>query len=370
MTRWFAEHGRDLLWRHDVTPYRVWVSEIMLQQTQVATVTPYFERWMQRFPTIEALATAEDADVLTQWQGLGYYRRARYLHQGAQYILAQWGGQFPKALSDLQQVPGIGAYTAGAIASIAFGQNVPAIDGNAERVLGRYFAIDGDLKKGHARRTLEDYATRIAETGHAAIVNQAIMDLGASLCGKKATCDACPLAKRCQAKRLGLTDVLPQKAAAIPKHQLYCAALFLVDHAGQALIARRRADQLLGGLWTFPMIELMQNPKTPAQANPLSRSPRIAEWSAWLHDHGVCTHLSACTPSGAWLRHIFTHIDMRITLDHAVYPQNIQASSLLPDHAFDAFDTVPVTDAGIQMGDHPSSTLMKKLLRSTNVMRG
>ena len=364
MLPWFSSHGRDLLWRHDVTPYRVWVSEVMLQQTQVATVTPFFERWMTRFPTLESLANAEESEVLAYWEGLGYYRRARYLHQGAKYILTHHDGVFPKTVAELRAIPGIGAYTAGAIASIAFGQNVPAIDGNVERVLGRYFAIRGDLKKGEPRQTLEKHAQSIASLGHASQINQAMMDLGASLCGKIACCDTCPLAKRCQACIQHLTDAIPQKSSALEKSKISRAALVLVDASNHLLLARRRAEQLLGGLWTFPMIDVATTDLTTAQTQLLIRTPRVAQWNAWLHDHGIEIPLASAHPTGTWIHHVFTHIDMHVTLDVAKSSEVLHPPQLLPDSEYDAFDSVTLTSSGLDMTNHPSSTLMKKLLRA------
>ena len=362
LSAWFTTHGRDLPWRHDVTPYRVWVSEIMLQQTQVATVMPYFERWMTRFPTLESLAVADENDIFSLWQGLGYYRRARYLHQGAQYLIEHYHGDFPTEIASLQKVPGIGAYTAGAIASMAFGQNVPAIDGNAERVLGRYFAIQGDLKKGASRQTLEQCANAIASQGRAGVINQAIMDLGASLCGKKAQCETCPLATHCQANLRQMTDVLPQKHTPTAKTPRICAALILKDTTGKVLVARQRPDQLLGGLWTFPTIELVNDNVSKNHKELLLRSPRIALWHAWLKTHGLTAPLASCTPSYVWIRHIFTHIDMLMTWDIAHYNAPISLDALKPDATLDQFDLVMQKSSTLDMQDHPSSTLMKKIL--------
>ena len=165
---WFAVCKRDLPWRNAPSPYEVWVSELMLQQTQVSTVLPYYERWMKRFPDIHALASSNIDDVLGAWAGLGYYRRARYLHAGAQYIASQCGGVFPSTIEALRKIPGVGDYTSGAIASFAFGQNVPAIDGNAERVFSRFFGIEGDMTRGASRKRLVELADHVAKLGDAA----------------------------------------------------------------------------------------------------------------------------------------------------------------------------------------------------------
>lgn len=366
---WFSTHARDLLWRHDVTPYRVWVSEIMLQQTQVATVTPYFERWMRVFPTLEALAEAEESDVMSLWAGLGYYRRARYLHRGAKFVVENLHGVFPSDIAELKKIPGIGDYTSGAIASIALGQDVPAIDGNVERVLGRYFAIFGDLKGGDARKKLERYAQGIAKCGNAGVVNQALMDLGASFCGKKADCEACPLKAKCAAYAENLTAELPQRAVRAAKQMSWQSALFLVDDDMQLLLVRRNASGLLGGLWSLPMMPLCADtPRSEAEAALYARASRFPAWSAWLVDHNLQNNVQSCLPTGSFVRHIFTHIDMRVTLDVAHYRGAFSnmPKTLDNDDLFDRIDVVTLRGDVSDFSDHPISTLIKKLLKHVN----
>ncbi len=244
---WFASHARDLPWRHDRTPYRIWVSEVMLQQTQVETVRAYFLRFMARFPTVEALAAASQEEVLKLWEGLGYYRRARMLHAAAQEVVAQHGGALPADVETLQALPGIGPYTGGAIASLAFGIPVPAVDGNVRRVMARVLA--------QARPTPAEQRAAVAalipdETPGA--FNEALIELGATLCRpQQPRCLLCPWREFCQARQLGHQETFPapRERKAIP-HYNVAAAVTVRD--GKVLIARRPAKAMLGGLWEFP----------------------------------------------------------------------------------------------------------------------
>ena len=355
--RWFEAEGRDLPWRHNPTPYRVWVSEVMLQQTQVATVIPYYERWMLRFGDVAVLAKADDEEVMALWAGLGYYRRARYLLEGARYVMNQLGGIFPSAVAELCKIPGVGEYTAGAIASMAWGKSVPAVDGNAERVLGRFFGIRGELLRGEPRQQLMSWARAIAEAGQAGRTNQAIMDLGASICGRSAECEACPLHPYCVARRFGLTSYIPQKKQRPEKCFMICAALVVKDCRGKILLARRRQEALLGGLWTFPMMPLAKVSHGDALRAALveARMPRLGAWRDFFVRLGVEPAIDACQMTQGWVRHIFTHIDMRVTIDLAhwkgIFPA-MQASE-----TYDTFEAVE----NLETAPHPFSTLMQKL---------
>lgn len=247
---WFGRHQRILPWRHEPTPYRVLVSEFMLQQTQVATVIPYFERFMTAFPTLETLAAASVDEVLKQWEGLGYYARARRLHQCAQRIAAEG---FPEEASDLARLPGIGPYTAAAIASIAFQLPVPVVDGNVLRVRSRMLAsaacIDQEqTRKGHYRDLLQVIA-RVANPSH---FNQALMELGALVCHPQAPdCQACPVAEECLGCQRGCATSFPVRMARAPVPHVH-VAVAVIEDGGQWLILRRSAEQMLGGLWEFP----------------------------------------------------------------------------------------------------------------------
>jgi A/G-specific adenine glycosylase len=264
LLNWYSQHGRQLPWRSVKNPdseecggdanhsYAVWVSEIMLQQTRVETVIPYFKRWMQRFPSLTALANAPLQDVLSAWEGLGYYSRARNLHRAAQIVLKNYAGELPADPHALRKLPGIGHYTAGAIASIAFGLDEPALDGNIRRVLARLFNMTEPARSPAGKKRLWELAAAHLPTGQAGEYNQALMDLGAMLCTPRAPeCERCPLAIHCQARTLGVQEQLPVLEAkpAIP-HYIVTAAVIL--RTGLVLIAQRPPDGLLGGLWEFP----------------------------------------------------------------------------------------------------------------------
>ena len=249
---WYQDHARNLPWRRDVNPYAVWVSEIMLQQTRVETVIPYFQRWMQRFPDIPSLADADQQAVLAVWEGLGYYGRARSIHRAAQIVQRDWHGELPSDVRSLNKLPGIGRYTAGAIASIAFGKDEPALDGNIRRVLSRLFNVSEPLGTPQCEQHLWELARAIIPPGKAGVFNQALMDLGALICTPRSPdCPNCPLAGLCEARAQGLQGQRPvkNKRANIPHHTVTAA---VVERAGKVLITQRPQDGLLGGLWEFP----------------------------------------------------------------------------------------------------------------------
>ena len=251
---WFDRHGRhDLPWQHDPTVYRVWVSEIMLQQTRVAAVVPYFERFMARFPDVSSLAAAEPDEVLELWSGLGYYARGRNLHAAARKVATEHGGRFPDTLAGLIALPGIGRSTAGAILALALGQRHPILDGNAKRVLARYHAVEGwpgDPAVEKRLWTLAEEHTPRRRVGH---YTQAVMDLGATLCTRtRPTCLLCPAASGCRARAAGDPSRLP---APRPKRPYPTCEKFLMvmrDARGRVLVERRPPSGIWGGLWSFP----------------------------------------------------------------------------------------------------------------------
>ncbi len=249
---WYAAHGRVLPWRGLQDPYAIWISEVMLQQTQVATVIPYFQRWMARFPTVEALAAANEQEVLALWEGLGYYRRARALHRAAQEIVAHHHGRLPAEPQALQRLPGIGKYTAHAVAALAFGRDVPALDGNVRRVLARVFAVETPVDTAAGEKALWALAAQHLPPGRAADYNQALMDLGATLCAPRAPrCAQCPVAEFCQARRSGNPEAYPHKQRR-QRQPHYTVVAAVIRRDAQVLIAQRPAEGLLGSLWEFP----------------------------------------------------------------------------------------------------------------------
>ena len=254
---WFDQHGRkNLPWQHDISPYRVWVSEIMLQQTQVSTVIPYFERFMARFPNVAALAKAEEDNVLHLWTGLGYYARARNLHKTAQLVHTEYNDTFPNSVEALTDLPGIGRSTAGAIASIAMAKRAPILDGNVKRVLCRYHAVQGWPGKTDVQNTLWAYAERYTPTTRIADYTQAIMDLGATLCTRsKPQCALCPLSRTCEAYLTESMNMYPNSKSkrAIPTRSAYF--LILKNSQGDILLEKRPPTGIWGGLWSLPQHE-------------------------------------------------------------------------------------------------------------------
>ncbi len=301
LLRWFERHKRDLPWRREPRdPYRVWLSEVMLQQTQVATVIPYFERWLRRFPTLEALAAAPLDDVLKLWEGLGYYARARNLHAAAQIVLRDYGGQLPRTVEGLMALPGIGRYTAGAIASLAFGARAPALDGNARRVLSRVFGLSRPTAA-----ELWALAESLLPRGRAGAFNEALMELGATICAPRAPqCAACPLRAMCQARADGAPEAYPARPTRqkTPHHEVL--TVVLVDGAGRALLGQRPRDGLLGGLWEFISAEL-RAPNPDAQGRPGCAD--LADLI--LRRSGLKVRPSRAQPLGA-VKHAFTHFKM------------------------------------------------------------
>lgn len=256
LLRWFAAAQRPLPWREARTPYRVWVSEAMLQQTQVATVIPYFRRWLERFPTLEALAAAPLSDVLKAWEGLGYYRRARLLLEGAKAVVAQHGGAVPKSYDALLELPGVGPYTAAAIASLAFGERVLAVDGNVKRVAARLFCLPGEPKARAVEAQLGPHLPQTeAPYGGAGAFNEALMELGATVCTPRAPrCEGCPVRAHCGAFQSGQVARFPTPKARKKVPQVHRFAL--IHRNGDALWLRERpTEEMLGGLWGFVLSE-------------------------------------------------------------------------------------------------------------------
>jgi A/G-specific adenine glycosylase len=269
---WFRQFQRDLPWRRTRDPYCVWLSEIMLQQTRVAAVIPYYERFLQRFPNLHVLAAAPEEEVLRLWSGLGYYRRARNLHKAAQKIVAEHGGEFPSSLEEVRALPGVGNYTAAAILSIAFEHRQAVLDGNVARVLARLGAIRGDLRESARWQVLQKCANTYLEPKAPGDWNQAMMELGATVCSPKSPqCLLCPVAQFCEGHKLGIADHLPEKRKTRPTVEIRLAAAVLADESGRTLLipppekkkTEAPADHvptLASNLWHFPTIAVNGDP--------------------------------------------------------------------------------------------------------------
>jgi A/G-specific adenine glycosylase len=252
LMHWYRRHHRKLPWRDSRDPYHIWVSEIMLQQTRVETVRPYYTRWLKAFPTIHALARASDDRVLKLWEGLGYYSRARNLHRAAQVVVREHDGQLPRTAEGLLSLPGIGRYTAGAIASIAFGECVPLVDGNVARVFARIFAIRANVKSPRSLQLLWTLAEDLMPDSKPGDFNQALMELGALVCTPASPqCDICPMRRVCVARARGLVDQLPNRGEKARIVHLVAKAAF-VKNGSRILLKRRPRQGLLANFWELP----------------------------------------------------------------------------------------------------------------------
>jgi A/G-specific adenine glycosylase len=295
LLEWHARAGRHgLPWQRNVTPYRVWISEIMLQQTQVNTVIPYFERFMDRFPDVASLADADLDAVLNLWSGLGYYSRARNLHRTARVIQRELKGGFPVSIDKWLELPGIGRSTAGAILALSMNQAHPVLDGNVQRVLCRYYAIrvwPGERATG---QRLWRMAEKLVDRDRPAVYTQAIMDLGATLCTRvNPDCQACPVRSGCRARRLGLQRELPRRKPSKTLPVKRAAFVMVENAAGEILLQKRPPAGIWGGLWGFP------------------ECPLDADIARWLEEnYGLRAASLRYTPR---LRHTFSHFHLEIT---------------------------------------------------------
>jgi A/G-specific adenine glycosylase len=296
LLHWFDRHGRaHLPWQHDIDAYRVWLSEIMLQQTQVATVIPYFERFLERFPDLAALAAADLDDVLHHWSGLGYYARGRNLHAAARQVVAEYGGRLPDDVEALAQLPGIGRSTAGAIAAIAYGVRAPILDGNVKRVLARFHAVPGYPGDARPLRTLWDLADRHTPEQRIGDYTQAIMDLGATLCTRaRPRCDTCPVGERCAARQQNAVAEYPHRKVRRDKPVRTVRMFLVTDRTGCCLLQQRPPSGLWGGLWSPP------------------EGPPEATAAAICRELGIDDRAFDSQHHGAVFRHTFTHFHLDI----------------------------------------------------------
>ncbi|MCT8136937.1 A/G-specific adenine glycosylase [Anaerobacillus sp. CMMVII] len=263
---WFKGNQRDLPWRLDQDPYKVWVSEIMLQQTRVETVIPFFNRFLDKFPTIEALATAEEGEVLKAWEGLGYYSRARNLQAAVREVHEQYNGVVPDSKTEISKLKGVGPYTSGAILSIAYGKPEPAVDGNVMRVISRIFASYDDISKQKTRVKFEGIISTLISVDDPSSFNQGLMELGALICTPTSpSCSICPVQKHCLAFEEHIQHELPVKAKKKKPKEKKLVCAFIKNVAGEVLIHQRASQGLLANLWEFPNVELTSDAKMEEQ---------------------------------------------------------------------------------------------------------
>ncbi len=336
LLRFYDEHARDLPWRRTRDPYAIWVSEIMLQQTRVDTVRRYYDRFLERFPTTTALARASEDQVLSAWSGLGYYRRARLLHAGVREVVASYGGQVPADAQARRKLPGIGRYTAGAIGSIAFDRPEPIVDGNVARVLCRVHAIESPLGRADTEALLWQHAGELAKGPRPGALNQALMELGATLCSKRSPrCEQCPLQRSCLAHAQGRAQELPVPRKKTPPKAVQWVAVAVLDDTRQSVVLSRGQSALFGGLWNLPMRE----------GSDADAAKQL------LTELGVAARLSR-QPLGR-LEHLLTHRRLQVTLFGAKLSQlpTLPTLRLLPASG--------LADARTQVG---VSTLTRKAL--------
>ncbi|WP_288530960.1 A/G-specific adenine glycosylase [uncultured Secundilactobacillus sp.] len=310
---WYDQEKRDLPWRRDHAPYHVWISEIMLQQTQVQTVIPYYERFMAQFPTVEALANAKEADLMKVWAGLGYYSRARNLQRAAEQLVTDYHGVWPTTTESLQELAGIGPYTAGAIASIAFGQPVPAVDGNAFRVFSRLLEIDDDIAKPKTRAVFESVIQRMMPADRPGDFNQAIMDLGSSyMTAKKPDSAHSPVKAFNQAYLDGIEDRFPVKTKK-PRPVPVDLLALVIRRGDQLLLLKRPNSGLLAGFWTFPMVAVAEL-QAVAERELVLESDLSRALQKWAMAEFKLSLTAIGFTGGQQVTHTFTHRKWRISL--------------------------------------------------------
>ncbi|WP_217593349.1 A/G-specific adenine glycosylase [Cohnella sp. GbtcB17] len=303
LLQWYKQAKRDLPWRRSRDPYHIWVSEIMLQQTRVDTVIPYFNRFMGKFPTVTALAEAPEEEVIKAWEGLGYYSRARNLQAAAREIADNHGGRLPDDKSVIAGLKGVGPYTSGAIMSIAFGRPEPAVDGNVMRVLSRYFCIDEDIAKPATRVGMEGLARELIPEGEASDFNQALMELGALICTPKSpSCLLCPVMAHCQGRLAGREIELPVKSKAKPPRPEHRVAALLQDAEGRVLVRQRPESGLLARMWELPHVAAPERAvwESPSEGGALLAASLDAEGLAGIRAEAL-RHIADA-------EHVFTHL--------------------------------------------------------------
>jgi A/G-specific adenine glycosylase len=349
---WFDREKRDLPWRKTKDPYAIWTSEIMLQQTRVETVVPYFQRFLEAFPTVTALAEAPLDRVLGRWAGLGYYRRARMLHEAAQRVVTEHGGDVPKTAAELSRLPGVGAYTAGAIASIAYDERAPLVDGNVARVFARLFGIEEDVRRSACAARAWGLAAALVPAVRPGDFNQALMELGATVCTpREPRCGTCPVAAHCVARREGRVHALPlvtRKAAALVERR----TALVLRAGGRVLLARRVRDGAFGGMWEPPSV--------------VRRASDAATLRALLHMVGLRKRdVEGGLVHAGEVVHVLTHRRLEVEVRAAALAESASRARLRETRAsgihYDALELVRERD----LADRPLTTFARKLLRQT-----
>lgn len=360
---WYDQHGRDLPWRRTSDPYAIWVSEVMLQQTQVDTVIDYYQRFMQALPAVQALAQAPQEQLMSLWQGLGYYSRARNMQQAAVTVMSEYQGQMPKTLKELLTLKGIGPYTGAAIASIAFNQVEPAIDGNLMRVTARLFEIDQDIQKTATKRLFKEILDQLIDSNRPGDFNQALMDMGALvMTPSNPYPDPHPLADFDRSYQHKTAQLYPVKLKKTKQKQELKLAFYLVNEKGQMLVRQHQAGELLQGLWHFPMLNLKDiatlNQSTAIKGLALQQffsQDQVAEWSneAGILDKAKLLLELVQGP----VKHVFSHRIWQIYLLPVVYPkqsEKLLEALWLMDDSFRFVDETAYAQLA-------TSTLQKKL---------
>lgn len=266
LEKWFEENQRDFPWRINRTPYRVWISEVMLQQTRASVVIPYFLRWMELFPDVKSLYMASLDQVIKAWEGLGYYSRARNLHSAAREIVEKFGGEIPSSEESLLSIRGFGPYTVGAIRSFAFQQRAAAVDGNVLRVIARYFCIEEDISKNATRLKIAEKAEELLDPQIPWVTAEALIELGATICGVKPRCEICPLQEKCRSFHLGRAEYLPLKKKE-KTATLLLRPVFIVKSEGFVLVKKGEKGKVMADLYEFPYIEASSMKNVVAKAN-------------------------------------------------------------------------------------------------------
>jgi len=342
LLRWYRNHQRDLPWRHTKNPYHIWVSEIMLQQTRVETVKDYYHRFLMRFPDIEALAAAPESDVLKLWEGLGYYSRARNLQRAAQTVVQTLGGKVPDSYADWLRLPGVGAYTGAAIASIAFGEAVPAVDGNVKRVAARLYGIRDPMENLSVLKRMNALLAEAIPVNEAGNFNQAMMELGATVCLPRAPrCDQCPLRLSCDALAEGDAESLPVHEKKQPAKQLEIGVCILTFE-GKVLVFRR-TERLLHGLYVMLLLEGETDPERAGDI---------------LAEDGLSAQLIQCLGKAT---HVFTHRIWHMTLLHFTL-KNRPTDTWLTAHGAQLADTAQLSALPIPTAMNAAKAAALKIL--------